>query len=104
MSFLPFQHKKDMVQAAPRSALDREMQTYEVMEDARTEKEIMAWWAANKSALPILASLARSVLCVPASSSKSERIFSKSGLYVTPKRHSLDPDCVSDMVIVSMNL
>lgn len=41
---------------------------------------------------------------VPAASSKSERVFSVAGNTVIPKRASLDPGKVEDLVIVKTNL
>ena len=41
---------------------------------------------------------------VPAASSKSEWVFSVAGNVVTPKRASLNPEKVKDLVVVKCNL
>ena len=86
------------------SALEREMEIHEKMADASEEECILQWWSSNSTALPILSTLARVVLAIPASASKSERVFSKAGRYVTPRRPLLLlPECVEDQVVPSQN-
>ena len=53
--------------------------------------------------LPLLSYLARFVLCIPAASSKSERVFSTAGQIVTAKRASLNAEKVEDLVIMTCN-
>ena len=55
------------------------------------------------NALPILSEFARSVLAIPASSAKSERVFSKGGNIVTVKRTRLNPKKVEKIVIIQEN-
>ena len=68
------------------------------------EKQILKWWAGKKDELPLLAELAREYLCIPASSSPSERLFSHAGNIVTDTRHSLDPENVSMLIFIKENL
>jgi hypothetical protein len=70
----------------------------------QVEKEMLKWWAAKKGELPLLAELAREYLCIPASSSPSERLFSHAGNIVTDTRHSLDPENVSMLLFIKENL
>ena len=51
----------------------------------------------------ILSTLAKTVLAIPASASKSERVFSRGGLIVTPKRQRLGADILEDLVIITLN-
>ena len=44
------------------------------------------------------------ILAIPASSAKSERVFSASGNHVTALRSSLYPEKVEDLVVVFTNL
>lgn len=39
------------------------------------DRDLLGWWRINSSIYPKLAKLARSVLCIPASSSSNERVF-----------------------------
>jgi len=39
----------------------------------------MRWWAQHKPSYPILSSVAQTMLCVPATTVASERVFSKAG-------------------------
>ena len=48
--------------------------------------------------------MARVLFAVPASSSKSERVFSVAGNVVTAKRARLDPEKVEDLVILKTNV
>ncbi|CAF4937644.1 unnamed protein product, partial [Rotaria socialis] len=48
--------------------------------------------------------LALRVLCVPATSAPAERIFSKSGLLMTPHRSRLSTDTLSKLTFVKCNV
>ena len=64
----------------------------------------MAWWKAHEEHLPVLAKVARKILAIPASSAKSERVFSTGGLVVTAKRGRLSPSKVEDLILLKQNL
>ena len=49
----------------------------------------------KKNQFPYLYRLALRILCVPATSAPAERIFSKSGLIMTPQRSRLSTDTLS---------
>jgi hypothetical protein len=65
--------------------------------------DVLAWWKAQASQLPLMAEMARKVLAIPASSSSSERVFSTSGDVVTAKRTNLDPATVERLVFYHDN-
>ena len=50
----------------------------------------LVWWKSNHERFPIIAKLARKLLCVPATSVPSEWIFSTAGLIVSNLRSSLN--------------
>ena len=48
----------------------------------------------------MLASLARIVLCITATSAPSERIFSTANLIISKKRARLDPETAGDIIFL----
>jgi len=62
--------------------------------------DILPWWKEKASMFPLLARLARMILCIPATSASSERTFSRAGLIVTEKRTRLDPKRVNDLLVI----
>ena len=53
---------------------------------AKDDTDILKWWKNHQSILPNLAELAKSVLTIPCSSAKSERVFSCAGNIATKKK------------------
>ncbi|CAN0451618.1 unnamed protein product, partial [Pylaiella littoralis] len=51
-------------------------------------------WRVKAREYPLLASLVRQVLRIPASQTQSERVFLSAGLVVTKARSQLDPENV----------
>ena len=49
----------------------------------------LTWWKLNTHRFPVLASFAKAVLCVPATSLLCERLFSSSGYIVNKTRAAL---------------
>ena len=75
------------------------------------EKEVLGpktnpitWWKANQERYPLLAKLAKQLLCVPATSVPSERVFSMSGTITNAKRNSLKPENLDTLVFLNKNL
>ena len=67
-------------------------------------KSIIEWWRQHEAVLPLLASLAKRILAIPASSSKSERVFSTGGNIVTAKRNRLPPKFVECLIEIKENM
>ncbi|CAM0945050.1 unnamed protein product [Alopecurus aequalis] len=66
---------------------------------ARTDKfDILAWWKANSIEYPILASMARDVLAVPASTVASESAFSTGRRVISDFRSRLTPNTVESLI------
>ena len=82
----------------------KEMIKYESLSHPAKTTGILAWWNFYKNMLPILSSLARMILAIPASSAKSERTFSTCGNFVTQKRTRLAPNKIEELVITKENL
>ena len=58
------------------------------------EVDILKFWKVHEQDLPLLASFARGILSIPATSASSERAFSTTGNIVTTRRENLEPDRV----------
>ena len=87
-----------------KSQLQREFHRYESFSlPSNKTIDILKWWKSHASVLPLLSNLAKKVLTVPASSSKSERVFSTGGNIVTSKRNRLDPSKVENLIVIKEN-
>jgi hypothetical protein len=60
----------------------------------------LGWWKLHASAFPILSTLARRYLAIPASSASSERLFSQLKLTATPARRNMSPDTLCMLLFV----
>jgi len=71
-------------------------------EDAFTDP--LSWWASEVgSSFPLLKSLARRFLAIPATSVASERVFSTAGNVITKKRARLNPKTAEMQVVLHEN-
>ena len=61
-------------------------------------------WKLNNHKLPMLGQLARRYLAIQATSSPSERLFSKAGQVSTPARAQLKPEKVDQLVFLAEKL
>ena len=64
---------------------------------------ILHWWRDHEKILPNLAKVAKKVLTVPASSAKSEKVFSTGGNFVTKKRNRLAPKKAEELIVIKEN-
>jgi hypothetical protein len=65
---------------------------------------ILAWWKHfGQVRFPVLARVARTVLCIPAASAKSENNFSDASNTVTDKRNLLKPRTINDTLFYRSN-
>lgn len=83
---------------------DDEVTRYIEMAVMDNEVEILDWWKRNKSAYPKLAQLARGVLCIPASSSSSKRVFSSAGRTISERRTALKPSTVDAIIFLHKSM
>ena len=83
--------------------IEKEFQRYEAFSLPPKNVNILQWWKSHENVLPLLSKLAKKVLTVPASSAKSERVFSCGGNFVTPKRNSLGAKKVEDLIVIKEN-
>jgi hypothetical protein len=66
----------------------------------RRTNPLKEFWLPCSTSLPRMAKLARRILCVPATSAPSERLFSVAGLTVTAKRNRLNDETVALLVFL----
>ena len=66
--------------------------------------DALNWWKENRLRFPIVGELARRWLCVPATSTPSERVFSDCGVALNAKRSRLDGDVLESQIIVRQNI
>ena len=88
----------------PEEQLTIELQNYLSTPMLDAEEEPQPWWKRNEKKYPMLAIMARKYLCVCATSSASECLFSSSGQIVTSLRAHLNPNKVDMLVFLSNNL
>lgn len=89
---------------SPREQMKTEFSAYLQSVSADSESDPLQWWKDHEEMFPNLKNLAKKYLCVPATSSPSERVFSTSGNVVTCHRASLKPEAVDRLVFLAQNL
>jgi hypothetical protein len=62
------------------------------------------WWRENRFRFPKTAIAARKWLCVPGTSTPSERIFSHCGIALSAKRSSMRGDALMNQILLKNNL
>ena len=85
------------------SPIDKEIRRYESFSIAPKDVNILMWWKNHENVLPLLSQIARKVLTIPASSAKSERVFSCGGNFVTAKRNRLGSKKVEELILIKEN-
>jgi len=66
--------------------------------------EMIDFWRDNRAVLPQLYKVACRVLCVPASSAASERVFSTAGRLLEKRRTNLNPDSTNSLLFLHSNM
>lgn len=65
---------------------------------------VLEWWKLNEARFPNIAKLAKAVICIPATSTPSERLFSTAGHIVSKRRTCLNPENVDVILFLNKNL
>ena len=94
---------KPMTRKRQLRQIRREMIQYEGFSLAQKGVNVLEWFKSHEHILPNLSKVAKKVLTVPASSAKSERVFSQSGNFVSKKRGSLAPKKVEELCLIKLN-
>lgn len=82
---------------------EEELRRYLDSEPLARNKNPLDWWRLKADSYPRLALLARRILCVQATSTPSERVFSAGGLIVNQQRATLSPANVDAIVFLNKN-
>ena len=85
------------------NSCEAELNQYFAEKVATRDTDPLRWWSMNEFRFKTLAQVARSILCVPATSTASDRLFSTAGLTVTNLRSCLKPDNVDAFVFLNKN-
>jgi hypothetical protein len=87
------------------AAVDREVKLYLASSDATDvpDNDILSYWRARRHQFPWLCTAVRKFLCIPATSTTAERVFSIAGLTVTAKRSRLSPERVDIIIFIHEN-
>ena len=64
---------------------------------------MLKWWKAHKNQFPLMSQAVRELLCVPASSSASERAFSVGGLICSQRRGLLSTKRIEELANIKLN-
>ncbi|XP_039472730.1 E3 SUMO-protein ligase ZBED1-like [Oreochromis aureus] len=96
--------KGNEASSQPEQDVVSELQSYLLLSNIDSEADPLVWWREHKGEFPRLSILAKKYLCIPATSSPSERVFSTGGDIVTCLRSSLKPQNVDRLVFLAKNL
>ena len=88
----------------PSQSVEDEVARYQLAESMGPSGKPLQWWKEHAHAFPRLTKLAKAVLCVPATSPPSERVFSASGLIASQQRASLKASNVDALVFLNKNM
>ncbi len=77
---------------------------FEVLADGNIElNNPLHWWKHKRVRYPIISIIAKGLLCIPATSASSERLFSTAGLTIAADRARLLPDNAALLIFLHEN-
>lgn len=87
-----------------REKAEEEVKFYLQEASPELNSNVLHWWKVNQHRFTAVAAVAKKMLCIPATSTPSERLFSTAGDIINAKRASLDPDNASMLCFLAENL
>ncbi|KAI5105043.1 zinc finger BED domain-containing protein 1-like, partial [Silurus meridionalis] len=84
-------------------AIASELNSYLLSPSIDSEEDPLKWWRLHQINFPRMSRVAQKYLCIPATSSPSERVFSTGGNVVTCHRSCLKPEMVDMLVFLAKN-
>lgn len=94
--------EEDLVSTESGGRSTEEMKNY-LQDKTKVDSGPLGWWKKNQDRYPSLARVAKRLLWIPATSTPSERIFSKAGFIVKKSRSRLLPKNVDMLVFLAHN-
>lgn len=76
-----------------------EIKSYK-MKQASQNVNVLQWWRRHQHEFPLLSTLARSLLAIPATSASSERCFSVAGRVLEERRSQLSPESLDALLFL----
>ena len=81
----------------------KEIEIYKGLPPIPSGQDPVAWWWLKRDSLPILSGLSNAYLCVQASSTTSERVFSRAGHEISQERCALPPESANMVILLQKN-
>nr|XP_023652339.1 zinc finger BED domain-containing protein 1-like [Paramormyrops kingsleyae] len=82
---------------------EKEMQMYKETPPTFTSDDPAAWWWNQRMTYPLMSNIAFSYLCVQASSTPSERVFSTAGDTICAERSRIQPEKADMLIFLNKN-
>ncbi|XP_039598437.1 E3 SUMO-protein ligase ZBED1-like [Polypterus senegalus] len=83
--------------------VQKELQIYKRLPGITSGQDPVAWWWSKRDTLPNLSALSEKYLCVPASSTPSERVFSCAGHAISQERCRIAPEKANMIIFLQKN-
>uniref|UniRef100_A0A8C4DY82 C2H2-type domain-containing protein n=1 Tax=Dicentrarchus labrax TaxID=13489 RepID=A0A8C4DY82_DICLA len=83
--------------------VQQELQLYRNLPAVPTSEDALAWWWERRDTLPLLSRLSNSYLCIQASSTPRERVFSTAGDTISQERSHVLPELVDMQIFLQKN-
>lgn len=81
----------------------KEIEIYKGLPSVSSGQDPVAWWWGKRDSLPILSALSNTYLCVQASSTPSERVFSCAGHAISQEGCRILPEKANMVVFLQKN-
>ena len=83
--------------------IEHEIEVYRKMAAVPTSEDALAWWWERRDTLPLLSKLSSSYLCIQASSTPQERVFSTAGDTTSQERLHVLADQANTQIFLQKN-
>ncbi|XP_033487832.1 E3 SUMO-protein ligase ZBED1-like isoform X6 [Epinephelus lanceolatus] len=83
--------------------VQQEIQLYRSLPAVPTSEDALAWWWRRRDSLPLLSQLSNSYLCIQASSTPRERVFSTAGDTISRERSHILPEQADMQIFLQKN-